>query len=526
MSRETRIGSRVFAVGAVACALAAVGAAQASAVTRYAAPGANGPIGSCTSANPLAVKCSIVAIAGPGVAPTDTAVILPGNYTDADLGGSGFSMGAGDIHGVAGQPRPVLNLSSNTVNPAFVVNGTVSHLEINNTGPRQSLFSMDQADEVVEDVIARSSYANGTTCKITEGLLRNSVCMANTGTAVGTGATGQTVTLDAQQVNLRGVTAIASGASSAARGLEFVTETTRQTVVYARGVIARAPSGKDIGVVQHGSGQTSIDIDYSNYATTDNSFGGSINDQGNQQTVAPSFAADGYHQLPTSASTINVGAVNALSGDYDIDGQYRSINAPDIGADELGRSTGTAITCVPASVVLLTSSDCNVVVTDTGVGSGGGPSGPVAFSTDAPGNFSGGGQCTLNPIGIGSSQGECTITYTPTVLATGTHQINTVFGPDLLHEGSQGQVDLGVTPIPPDTDGDGVPDASDACPSVAAATVDGCPPPPVAVTPTGATPGATPGATTGAARCRKGQKLKKFKGKKKKRCVKKKKKRR
>jgi Excalibur calcium-binding domain len=64
-------------------------------------------------------------------------------------------------------------------------------------------------------------------------------------------------------------------------------------------------------------------------------------------------------------------------------------------------------------------------------------------------------------------------------------------GPALDPEGLDGDADgiacetlpcpcsYSTTPLPPpDTDADGVPDASDVCPTVPAATADGCPPPP------------------------------------------------
>ncbi len=516
--------------GAVACALAAVGAAQASAggVTRYAAPGGNAPAANCQSSSMLAQRCSIAtAAAGAGVFSDDTVVVEPGSYSDTnlanggDLGAGGsFTQVAGDIHGQAGKPRPLITLTALGSNPAVTVTGKLSHLELVNpnvNGPLSN-FAITTASGVVDDVISRTARSSATACEVDAGLLRNSFCVATSGTGgtgVGSGTIGPSTDFTPK---LRGVTAVASGASVSARGIKFL-GSTGDITVYAKSVIARAPGGTDVEVNALDTGTASLQIDHANYSTFLEASGGEIADQGSQQTTPPVFAADGYHQLPTSVSTIDQGQTDSSSGDYDLDGQARSINRDavigenDIGADELGRSTSTYLECVPASLALSTGpTTCNASVTDISPGLTGGPGGIVSFVSDSSGTLSGGGKCTLIPVGIGFAQGECQLSYTPNTLGTGTHQINGTYGGGFLHEGSAGQIDVGVTPAPPDSDGDGIPDPSDNCPTVAGSGSDGCPP----ALPAAAVPVPTPsaaGLTTAAVatKCKKGRKLKKGK---------------
>jgi hypothetical protein len=52
-------------------------------------------------------------------------------------------------------------------------------------------------------------------------------------------------------------------------------------------------------------------------------------------------------------------------------------------------------------------------------------------------------------VGIGFQQGECTITYTPSAVGSGTHQLGGAYTPeDQLHEASQGSSPLAVTGPP------------------------------------------------------------------------------
>jgi predicted outer membrane repeat protein len=124
-------------------------------------------------------------------------------------------------------------------------------------------------------------------------------------------------------------------------------------------------------------------------------------------------------------------------------------NRCDIGAFEVQRNpTTTAVACAPTSLTLGTgSSTCTATVTDAG-SSPTAPTGSVAFSSTGTGAFSGAGSCALgSPSG---SQASCEITYTPSAVGTGSHQITGSYGGDADHDVSQGFALVGVL-APPGT---------------------------------------------------------------------------
>jgi hypothetical protein len=237
------------------------------------------------------------------------------------------------------------------------------------------------------------------------------------------------------------VTAIATGSGSFA--LSYRVVGTGTITLSAKGVIARGVTG-DVRASGSGGGTTTITIDHSNFATTDTSLGGgTITDGGNNQTSAPLLAADNVHQL-SGSPTIDSGAVDGSSGTTDVDGQPRTIgSAPDIGADELGHQTSTAVACVPSIVPVGASSTCTATVTDT-AGSPTTPTGNVGFTTDGAGTFSDGGSCSLSAVN--ASQASCQLTYTPTAVGTGTHQITAATLGDSTHDPSQGSGTIEVDP--------------------------------------------------------------------------------
>lgn len=128
-------------------------------------------------------------------------------------------------------------------------------------------------------------------------------------------------------------------------------------------------------------------------------------------------------------------------------------------------ATDTAVTCTPGTIAEGGSTTCEATVS----GAPDVPAGTVTFTTDAGGTFPGGSTCAL-------SGGTCSVTYTTSSTAGIPHTITAAYQPTSNHSVSQGTA--GVTVLPADTDGDGVPDASDACPGTPAGTnVDagGCP---------------------------------------------------
>ncbi len=429
-------------------------AGQAAAAQRYAYPGGTGT-GSCTQAQ--ANHCSLFNAANGSVA-GDEIIIEPGSYSGTtDLGSNESIIVATNrsVHGEPGQPRPVIT-SGSTIFPAFslAIGSSLSHVEAISTS---SPSTVNQSNGILSDsiVTAQSNQLNTVACQILQGTIRDTVCRAtNTASGAGLGRIGSDGGAIAT-VTLRNVTALGSGTNAA--GIRFNQAGTSSTqTITGRSVIARG-SSVDVSTSITGSANTvTVALDHSNYSTRSSS-GGTITDPAtnSNQTAAPVFDVDGYHQLPSSP-TINAGIVDGSSGTTDIDGQARSIGLPDIGADEALDTTSTAVVCGPSAIQLGSapgSATCTATVTDTKGGLA--PTGSVSFTAVAPGTLSAPG-CTLVPT-TGAEAG-CLVTYTPTAVSTGTHQVNGIYGGDATHSTSQGSASLAVTaatlppaPQPPNT---------------------------------------------------------------------------
>jgi hypothetical protein len=376
------------------------------------------------------------------VVAADEAVIAPGNYSDADLGNAQVAQVAGNVHGAAGKPRPVITYNGSY--RAFSLDQsseTLSHVEVVSTGPTNVIFV---SLGTVERVVVRSSAAGSFACSQINGIFRDSACLTTgaNATALGNIAAGLS------QPVVRNVTAISTGADS--NGIHF-SNTVGGTSASVRATIARG-AGTDVKASRTAAAGVSVTItmtnsNYANPSSQDAS--ATVVNNGGNTVHPPQLAADGYHQLPTSNFTIDLGgAFDPSSGSADIDGQYRNIgpsaSSLDIGADELGNSTSTALACSPASSVLGSgSSACTVTLTDTADSSTSSPLGPVAFSSSGAGSFSGGGSCSLVALGAGFFASECAISYTPA--SAGTHTLTAAYPGDQGHEPSQGATALTVT---------------------------------------------------------------------------------
>src|SRR2546430_6037487 len=72
------------------------------------------------------------------------------------------------------------------------------------------------------------------------------------------------------------------------------------------------------------------------------------------------------------------------------------------------------------------------------------PTGSVSFASDGTGTFSPGTSCSLLAGAAGTA--SCAVTYTPTVVGTGTHSITGTFVPTSNHAASNGAFALTVSP--------------------------------------------------------------------------------
>ncbi len=386
----------------------------------------------------------------------DEVVIAPGNYSDSagDLGPSGFVQPvAGDVHGDADQPRPVITLDvPASTGGAFLISGTtLSDVEIDTAVNRANYFVL--ADGLVERVIARSSSTVDQTiaCNQFGGTIRDSVCLTSGSgaTAIGAGLSGGVGTMN---LALRNVTAISTGAGSFGASYRFFGGAGANWIVNARSVIARGTSVDALAGALLFSGtcpNTTLSLDFSDYATTQtqsDACGGvaavSPAGSGNNQTVAPMLDTDGFHQLAGSI-TVDHGFTDGSSGTSDIDGQLRTIgSSADIGADELGHQTSTVVACSPASLAPEASTTCTATVTDDATGATT-PTGKVDFTSSGPGSFGGSTPCALAMVS--ASEASCQATFIPSAVGTGTDQITGTYPGDVAHEESHGDFPLGVS---------------------------------------------------------------------------------
>jgi hypothetical protein len=322
--------------------LLVVAVPSASAASHFAAPGGIGGA-PCDQKFPCSLK-EAVAVAKAG----DDVVIEPGNYSTAAGDFTSVTIGPGiSIHGRPGAPRPVLTTTMTT--PVFFVNAnaTLAHVEVGSDTSQNPLFINGGT---VEGVVARTGKEAGVACTTLKGVLRNSVCLSSGTAGVAVGAIGATAPIAPETVQLRGVTAVATGTASAGVDFDLVGEfpfpngrTIDATGLIAHGVAADVIAHSE-SPAPHTPGkgaEVNVVLDHSDYATVVTS-----TDGGGTATVTPAgsgtnitapalLAADGFHQLPGSP-TIDKGAVNALSGATDIDEEARIFNASaDIGADEL-----------------------------------------------------------------------------------------------------------------------------------------------------------------------------------------------
>src|SRR5438093_508315 len=99
------------------------------------------------------------------------------------------------------------------------------------------------------------------------------------------------------------------------------------------------------------------------------------------------------------------------------------------------RTTTTAVSCNPASVLDNVATSCTATVADNSGTGGVTPTGTVTFTTNSTSTFSS-TTCTL-------SAGACSVTYTPTVV--GHALITGTYGGDSVHTGSSGTFTIAST---------------------------------------------------------------------------------
>ena len=319
--------------------------ALASAATRYAEPGGNGPAASCPQADPCDVED---AVEDGSVAAGDVVIVLGGSY---NLGSGSLAVTKSiTLRGPAPGQRPSITGSGITTLDLVAAGSTVTDLSLAGTGGGGTTVLRSNGGVTIERVSAQTTTA-GIACLVRgnsgQARIRDTICStsAPAGGALYASATGpndyaaiRTSNVTAVSTAGTAVVANASGDNSLASIFAF------NTIAFG------CPDCNDIAAFNSGAGsETGILTSASNYdraaAAGDNS---TILEFGDNRTALPVFrdpANRDYHQAPTSP-TVGAGINPPLGssdpadrpGFFDIDGEARTQNKVDMGADELPAS--------------------------------------------------------------------------------------------------------------------------------------------------------------------------------------------
>jgi hypothetical protein len=314
----------VLVVGALVAQAGLAGPAEAAAV-RYTSPTGSGT--ACSST----VPCSLVTGVN-NAAASDEVVVATGTYNLAATALSNLTATNLNVHGVVGQPRPVINSSASIGLELKGDGARVADLTINHTG---SLFGLN----VFANNILVQRLEVHSTAPVSCGL--GYIGLARDLTCVDTAASG--IALDDSWnagtglLTLRNVTAVATGTGS--YGIRAAaTNSNTNLDINARNVIASGTLADVRATATGTSSDSDVALQNSNYdvgSATGTGVTVTAAGSGTNQTAAPLFGdATAYHQQ-LGSPTIDKGATDASVGTTDIDGGARKVGiATDIGADE------------------------------------------------------------------------------------------------------------------------------------------------------------------------------------------------
>jgi hypothetical protein len=406
----TRVGG--IAVASVLGLLALAGPASALGAQRYASPSGAGS--TCSQQAPCSLLTAVNGASG------GDEVIVPGDQGTYGSPTSPITTqlhdapGGLNLHGVAGQPMPVIYL--NVAGNAIQLNsgGTATYLHIENlSSSGTALFVGHSASQV---------YAGGglTGCTTPPFItLVDSVCRGGTN-----GIDGFSSASGTQNLTFRNVTAIGLTGTGISLGATGFTQDVLGTNLIARG-------GTNAISTSESGGSVTFTLDHSNYASTNPGVGTSITPAGTgtNQTTPPIFANAplGDFQQAAGSPTIDKGSDSALNGLFDFEGKPRTFGPhTDIGADEYAPP---AVLAESVSAITATSATFGGMINVWGgVGSAWVDYGPTtAYGSSAPaGALAVSASPQSTSAGVGGLQPGTTYHYR----LAATNGSGTVFGPD------------------------------------------------------------------------------------------------
>ncbi len=339
----------VLAALALVLTCAAGQATALAAAQRFASPSGT-IVAPCTQVSPCDLTTAIQ-----GASAGDDVTVTAGSYTLTSMITDSVAL---TIHGVAGQPAPVITSSAFTVLQVSNPSTTLRRLDLRDTAAGGGALITNGT--LAEQISARGGGSGNGTCDIQAGTLRDSVCVASD-----SGAAGVLAGTGSGTITLRNVTAINTN-PTAGDGLLANGQGSPQLIVNATNVIAHGVTdiaAKGVG----GSDSAKVNVDHSNYVTTSPAAGSSIVDGGGQQTSAPVFVNAGafdYHEAANSP-TIGAGVDSAANGTLDLDADPRQIATTDIGADEF--IPAPTISLAKATVTGSTSAIVSATINPNGI---------------------------------------------------------------------------------------------------------------------------------------------------------------
>jgi len=328
-------------VGLLTVALLLAGAPTANAAQRYTSP-SGAAADPCTQLQPCDIVTAINGKSGNMPNAGDEVVVEPGSYYKSGTTSTPLSTELSppvneSIHGVAGQPRPVINSAAgpyalflSAASPGL----SATDLDIEQTalGGNGLLLS----DATVDRLFV---HADGFGCAPDSGTITNSVCWTSNsgsgwaGLAVDSGGSSPST------VTLRNVDVFATHTGN--DGIALDGSGTGAFTLNATNVIAHGGTDAthfDVNV-HPSSGTFTANFTNSDYATTNTSATGHITPLGTAANIAADPAlvdpvAGDFHETAVSP-TIDAGLVEPANGSLDLDGQPRIVGTlTDIGADQ------------------------------------------------------------------------------------------------------------------------------------------------------------------------------------------------
>jgi hypothetical protein len=390
-SRASRLS--LLTVLSALLATASTAPTASAATQRYASPNGSGT--TCSSADPCGISWAIEnAKAG------DEVIVNPGYYDlPAPQGAPDltiYDLAQITIHGVAGQPAPVLWFHGPNQNGLRLEHSsTLRHVVLNQAeSGRRALFARGAG---LDQVIVRASSSADCAAWITDTIMRNSI-VAGKDTAICAEAGTAQNALNASQ--FRNVTAVAEAQAGTAIDA-YAHGASANANITLTNVIARGgPTGGGLAIRTDSSGAhatiTATHTNFANYWTSGTNW--QYVDGGGNQGIPPKFVnpADRNYRQAAGSPTIDAGLNDPFSGPFDIDGEPRQVGTTDIGADELvvapAATTGPASSVTDHSAVLSGSVNPNGASTSYRFEYG--PTTAYGSSTPAVGAGSGTGAVT------------------------------------------------------------------------------------------------------------------------------------